>query len=417
MSAAGGGGNDTLNGGTGSDLLTGGTGDDVLRGQDGNDDLAGDSGSNTLDGGTGTNWCTVGAADIQNACVYALSPATVVWSEVTPATVDVTDADRPVKVRMRIVDDTGVFTVAPAVRYGDTDVQVGRMRLVSGTVRDGTWEADGMVARYSPPTAYALLAWVHDRLARETYLRQEAALTVVDEHPDTTPPVVASVVLDRDAVDVRTEDATVNATVRITDDLAGVGETWDDVQLVMMPLIEGVLSPGGASTALMLDAGSRQDGYWRGTVRIPRDTIGGTWSMYLWTRDRVTNAVYYAAQPVKQFWDADPNRPHARLLVGAPVLTVTGSSDVVPASLLALRVDRTPWTRSRATRRSMSACTPRTRPGRACWTWACSSSRRAPPRAPHSSRRRSVNWSAAPRPTVGGTSPCWSRRAHHRAAT
>lgn len=172
-SVNGGDGADKEYGGDGNDTVVGGDGNDLILGQGGNDDLSGQGGSDTINGGAGTNWCTVGATDKQLACVYDRKAPSLAAGSFTaaPGTVDVTKADRTVKVRMRMRDDTGVsrvqLTASTDTEYwppaGFAEAKEGELAFPAGSVTTtggAAWDGTVTVVD-NPGLTYVVSLTIH----------------------------------------------------------------------------------------------------------------------------------------------------------------------------------------------------------------------------------------------------------------
>lgn len=331
-SLSGGSGADKEHGGTGNDTLAGGNDADVLNGNDGNDDLSGDAGGDSIDGGAGTNWCTVGAGDVRNRCVYDTSSPRIWSTTASPTTVDVTYSSQQVTLRAHILDDTGVAFV----QFGSA----GLGRLVSGTVRDGYWQVVRTVPRYALPGEEVILVDATDRVGRHVYV-ERPAYTVKDDNPDRAYPVVVSASLSRSSVDVRTADADLTVTARITDDASGV--LGSESYLCLHPPRADGSYGQLVCQVLTRYSGTNRDGSWRATATIPRGSVGGDWNISLW----VTDPVHQGA--VSYYWGPDAYRyyeqscscqePMYHELVNGR-FTVVGTSDNHAPQLVGLQVDR-----------------------------------------------------------------------------
>ncbi|HUR13685.1 MAG TPA: calcium-binding protein [Mycobacteriales bacterium] len=283
---SGGAGADKEYGGPGNDNLVGGTEGDVLRGDDGNDDLAGEGGSDNLDGGAGTNWCTVGSGDVQNRCVYDTAPPVVGGRSISPAVVDVTSADVPFTVKVHVTDDTGVTGVQLQFQEFDTGEvgpSVSGAHLVSGTVRDGVWQASGVARRFSAPARFDLTVIPRDRVGRDVTRSLPDVLDVRDATPDRGNAVLTGATLSTTTVDVRTADGRITTTARVTDDAAGVDP--GGVLMCLSHLTADGTSLFRACDTAVLYAGNRLAGYWRATSVIPKGSSGGDWNVSVWVND------------------------------------------------------------------------------------------------------------------------------------
>lgn len=286
----GGGGRDVLQGGAGGDTLLGGGDGDTLQGQDGNDDLDGQNGGDNLDGGDGTNWCTIGAGDVQNRCVYDRTAPVLHEMVAVPSVVDVTNADRPFTIRLHITDDTGVARVSG---YSGDASQNGGPTLVSGDRRNGWWEIKGVVRRYSKPGEWGIVASVGDRINRQSWRAEPTGFTVRNSNPDTKAPVITSFTMNKTAVDVRTGDAKVVLTAEVAEDKSGM----NDLELA---LLTPANSYNGAEVQdrFVRVSGGLRGGKWRAEVTIPKGSTGGRWNVLIYAQDFVGNRHLYVGPDV-----------------------------------------------------------------------------------------------------------------------
>ena len=331
----GGVGDDRLLGGDGPDLATGGDGRDAVLGQQGDDDLTGGTGTDDVDGGAGFNLCDVPTAgDQQVRCAIDAAPPVVHEVIASPVSVDVSDEYQLVRVRAHVTDDTGV-----------KQVQAGNAAaLVSGSLRDGTWSGVIRVPRYITPGPRDLTIVATDRVGRTTYADRSDAYTVVNTVVDQEHPVLRSLTLSADSLDVRTTAKSLTGTVRITDDLAGA----DDVFLCpahAFPSGEPSFRHAGACAFMPRTSGTATDATHRGTLTIPQDAPSGTWNVFVWIGDASGNFD-------TDFWLA-PDQLRAEEEVfgpgllaipgGAGAFTVTGKDvDTHAPVLTALTVDPAP---------------------------------------------------------------------------
>ncbi|MDQ1688322.1 MAG: hypothetical protein QOK42_1297 [Frankiaceae bacterium] len=342
---SGGSGADKESGGAGGDILRGGDDNDRLLGQDGNDDLAGDNGSDTVDGGAGTNWCTIGSTDTQKACVYDQSAPVLKDSEVTPDPVDVTTGDRLLLARLHLVDDTGVSTVQIGFQdftTGELGPSGGNPHLVSGTVRDGMWEATVKAHRYSEPGVFEMYVDARDRVGRWLNTMVDSAITVRDATPDRSNAVVQSVHLLSSTVDARSADTSIGATAHITDDASGA-EVGDVFMCLYSPGSAGAYNQQPCDN-MERYSGTARDGSWRSTSSIPKGSVGGTWNVGIWVTDQVHQGspTYFLGEDVYRAYTADSPAPEPSYVSLANArFTVLGDADNTSASLLGFKADVT----------------------------------------------------------------------------
>ncbi|WP_019873540.1 calcium-binding protein [Sporichthya polymorpha] len=345
----GGGGTDRLDGGPGNDTVTGGNGGDLVLGGAGNDDLDGQSGRDTLDGGTGTNWCTVGATDTQKACVYDRTAPSADWITLSPSSVDVTAKDAEVTARMRIIDDTGVGSLNAVQLFaqdfrapGAPGLRFRGAHLVSGTIRDGVWQALATVPRYWAAGNYSLELSLSDRIGRSAFASRPETLRVVDRNPDLQNPIVRSAGLNARSFDVRSKSASLTMTARVTDDLSGTAD------------VTGCLYAPGDGVMLQMEcqpltriSGTSRDGTWRRTFTIPKGSLGGDWNFGVLTEDRVEagSPDYWFGEDEYRSWTdqtmpGQPIEPRFHLLPNGR-FAVLGTQETTAAWAKAMKIDRT----------------------------------------------------------------------------
>lgn len=322
--ASGGSGQDLLYGGGGGDTLLGGADGDTLKGQSGNDDLDGQAGRDALNGGAGTNWCTVGSGDIQSRCVYDRAAPVLRDLSAAPTVVDVSSANKRFLLRVRVIDDTGLSQVSFHTEAGT----VRGARLVSGDVRDGWWEADGLVPRFAKPGAFPIMVWATDRIGRQSYRNEPSAFTVRNVHADVKAPVVSSFALSRTAVDVRTGAAAVTVSARITDDRSGLSY----VGVSLLSATDGYTRTEVASSLPRL-SGTDRDGIYQAVLTIPQGATAGAWNVMIQVADDVGNGMYWVG-PDAWAITKEGDFAHEYALLANGRLQVTGSDADTAAPVL-----------------------------------------------------------------------------------
>jgi hypothetical protein len=341
----GGAGDDVLDGGSGNDSLSGGNGRDTLLGGAGNDDLDGGAGADRVRGDTGTNWCTVDGSDSRSQCVYDRTPPTVVEATATPNAVDVTGKDVRAVLRAHLRDDTGVSSVQLGLDPWDStpSFQGGLATLVSGTVRDGWWQVDGIAKRYGEPGTFPIGVSAHDRVGRPAASRTDLGrVTIHDDAPDRSLPDVTALSISPASADVRTSNAVIMATAHLTDQ--GAGSDPGDVFLCLdAPNGDGGYSQFTYCRSMARINGDGRNGDWRASADISAGSIGGDWNVSL----RVTDAAHTAT--TEYFWGPDEYRgklcqqcsqSYDRPLPdGTGRFSVVGTTDSHPAVVQSLRAD------------------------------------------------------------------------------
>ena len=298
------GGADTVNGGNQDDQIDGGSQGDDLAGNGGNDDLTGDGGADSVDGGVGDNICIVDAADESIRCRYDEEPPVAAETVLDAGSVDVTNSDVPVTVRVRATDDTGVTTVQGWFQDGNNGVavRIDTMELVSGTDRDGWWEGTLTVPRWTAPGVLYGDITVTDRQGRSgsTPYSGGPQLQVADADPDVQGPQMAVQQLAPDTIDVRTGAKTVTVSLHVTDAPAGVGQ------------LEICLGHPSASLPSYADvacdenptrsSGTIRDGIWTSTLTVPKGSVGATYNVEAYAVDRASNDVRWMGPDAYQQW-------------------------------------------------------------------------------------------------------------------
>jgi hypothetical protein len=352
-------GDDTLNGGAGDDTLTGSTGRDSLSGGTGNDDLDGGPDADGIHGDAGTNWCTIDSADTRTQCVYDRTAPTIVEAVATPDTVDVTDQDVPVVLRVHLQDDTGVTSVQLGLQPSNSppadsqpsngqpadtqpSFQGGLATLVSGTVRDGWWQYRGTATRYGEPGTYPIDVSTRDRVGRWTYAPpHETSMTINDANPDRTRPDVTAFSITPSSVDVRAGDAKVSAVAHVVDQ--GSGSDHGDIFLCLdAPNGDGTYSQYGSCLPLTRTSGDRLDGDWTGTMTVPEGSTGGDWNAMLVVTDAVHRGrpdLFFGPDEIRNRCDPCSEPRYRQLPDGTGRFTVAGTADSHPAVVQDLRAD------------------------------------------------------------------------------
>ncbi|MGQ0845087.1 MAG: calcium-binding protein [Sporichthyaceae bacterium] len=340
-------GDDSLHGGDGNDLVVGSLGRDFLNGDAGSDELdaqTGDTGTSsenlaeTLNGGTGTNYCHPGPSEVISSCRIDSSPPVVGESTFSPGTVAVGAADGLTRLRVRVSDDLGATAVTLQPQDG---VVAATGRLVSGAPRDGWWELQVEVARLVQPTELTLYVRATDRAGRSSWSDLNTTLTVTNNTPDATVPVVDDVVVTPATVDARGGDTTVTVTARIVDGGTGLGSA-----AVRLWAPDG---RGGFEQKTLVGmqrtSGTAKDGRYSAVVTVERYEISGTWHAAVHVTD--------AALPGNGGWWIDQDLHDALLprssdfatwasvVPGGAFQALTAGPDTTAPVLHSVTIDRT----------------------------------------------------------------------------
>lgn len=285
----GGTGNDTIYGSAGKDRLLGGAGTDKLFGETDNDDLDGGEGADKLYGGTGSNTCGGSSADSFSNCRADRSAPIAVSDSVSPSRLDMTQRDTvSAFVRLHLRDDTGIERLE--VTAPGLDHTAATARLVSGSRRDGTWEVELRSHRWYLDGIFSLSAVITDRRGRQTFADLDSRIEVVGTVPDTAPPSLNVVRLNKRAVNVNVQAASIEVSADLTDDNSGV---LDVTACLMQPTETGPYLGVGDCRTLPRAVGTAKAGTWRGVLSVPQNALSGRWNLVVFTLDRSQRYIRY----------------------------------------------------------------------------------------------------------------------------
>ncbi|MFE4227270.1 peptidase S8/S53 subtilisin kexin sedolisin, partial [Arthrobacter sp. NPDC056886] len=215
-------------------------------------------------------------APVSNAAPDMTGPV-MVSSAVTPKSLNIATGPATVKVTVRLTDGTGVDTPALVVSHDTTGQSqgFGEMTLVSGTIRDGTWQQSVTIPRGSATGAWTvkLFPLFDTRGNRSTGFVHLATLNVTGTPSDVTGPVMVSSAVTPKSLNIATGPATVKVTVRLTDQTGA-----DEPALVVSHDTTGQSQGFGEMT---LVSGTTRDGTWQRSVTIPQGSATGAWTVKL----------------------------------------------------------------------------------------------------------------------------------------
>ncbi|WP_307076551.1 hypothetical protein [Arthrobacter pascens] len=231
---------------------------------------------------------TVGLADtlgnktggfVKIETVAVVSPAAdgvgpvLLSSYLSPTSLDVSAGPATVNVSLRITDDTGV--AAPLLRlihYQSGQYQLQRLVLGSGTIQSGVWKGSITLPKGAAAGKWALeTVGLEDTLGNKTgEFVQFRTVGVISAASDSTGPAILSSYLSPTTLNVAAAAATVNVSVRITDDTG-----------VDAPLLRLIHYPSGQYRLqrLTLGSGTIQGGVWKGSITLPQGAAAGKWSL------------------------------------------------------------------------------------------------------------------------------------------
>ena len=276
------GGDDVLRGGPGDDVLRGGAGADRLLGGPGADDLDGGPGPDTVIGQAGDDTCRYRPGDQLRGCTFDVAAPQLAGVTVSASSVDVTAQAQEVVIRLHLTDDAGVTSAASAIRADSPHARISQPAYarVSGTARDGWWEATTTIPRGFAPGAVELHVRLGDVGGRRTRVSADPGLTVVDTAPDLVLPAVEIVTpATATTVNVSNGPKVFHVVARITDTDTGVADQSvgaDGPTLCASRVTSGQPDPVIVTCEpLTLVSGDVHDGLWATDLDIPAGLPSG----------------------------------------------------------------------------------------------------------------------------------------------
>ncbi len=292
------GGDDVLRGGQGDDVLRGGAGADRLLGGPGADDLDGGTGPDTVVGQSGDDICRYRPGDELRGCSFDGAAPQLAGVTVSASSVDVTAQAQEVVIRLHLTDDAGVTSATSVIKADSPHARISQPAYarVSGTARDGWWEATTTIPRGFAPGAVELIVRLDDLGGRRTDVSADPGLTVVDTAPDLVLPAMEIVTpATSTTVNVSSGPKVLHVVARITDTDSGVAEqpvAADGPTLCASRLTSAQPNPYPVGCVpLVRVSGDVHDGLWAADLDIPAGLPSGD----LLLHGRVTDVAHPAA--------------------------------------------------------------------------------------------------------------------------
>lgn len=297
-------GNDRIWGLRGNDIILGGRGDDVIRAGDGNDRLLGQPdddklfagrGNDYLNGGPGENSFFTGPGN--NKCVDretdTVTPGCddtipkVVALQTDAEQIDTHDTPVTVNATLRMTDDISGIRGDPLIEISHK--KTGQRWFIflsreSGDRMDGTWSGSITMPRYSPQGRWDFRVIAGDRQKNHgsiepDQLKEAGFPSGFDQvgEGDSTPPRLSDLTVDRTSFDTSASAQTLTFTMRVTDDISGVGSDW-----FAGPIQINLHADEAAhyrQVRLDLISGNKFDGIYQGTIEFPRYMRKADWDI------------------------------------------------------------------------------------------------------------------------------------------
>ncbi|HLF13615.1 MAG TPA: hypothetical protein VI932_01830, partial [Bacteroidota bacterium] len=184
---------------------------------------------------------------------------------VVPTIVNVSGSAQSVTVTMYLRHSAAPFFVWAYLGHPDSSSMVGFGALTSGTVLNGTWEAEVYVPQSTPPGVYPVYVWDIDSSFNSETINSGVSVTITGG--DSEPPVLASTpVVTPPSINVAGGADTVVVDFDLTDNATGVG-------FVIVEFERGdTLTPASALASLV--SGDNLNGSWRANVIVPQNADG-----------------------------------------------------------------------------------------------------------------------------------------------
>ena len=200
--------------------------------------------------------------------------------------IDVTLQDRKLTARVRITDNTGVeYVQIYLVRPDDNWAYLlaNPADRVSGTRRDGVYEARTTIPRYSEAGEFRLWVDVNDSYGNSaSRIYDGVTVRVIDRDEDTAPPRLRVLQPANDSrYNVRRHAVVVPVRLRSLDDKSGV----DGLDICLRWTVKSSYQPQHCDRARKV-RGNARDAVWEVRLRLPKNSPGGVWNVEATVTDR-----------------------------------------------------------------------------------------------------------------------------------
>jgi Ca2+-binding RTX toxin-like protein len=356
----GGDGNDIINGSTGKDNLLGGNGDDYIdagqdadrvTGGDGNDGLIGGAGRDVLNGDGGTpddverNFCDPASdGDVVSYCGFDESAPDFSNISVNVESVDTSQTDQKITISAQVTDELmGVnYLWCNLYKNSVSGSQTYRVTRVSGTIRDGFWECEVTLSKWSAKGNWYLWLGATDYTNKQTEVRAQSDGTYLywkqdgsdstyvtglgDTHieqtgmGDESSPDIDQISVNKSSVNTSSSSQVVTISAHVTDDLSGVSGSF-------CGLAHNGIN-GGLPNARKV-SGTIRDGIWECQVTLPKWSTKGNWYLWFGARDGTNKQTEVRAQSdgTYLYWKQDGSETTHLTGLGDTHIEQTGMGD------------------------------------------------------------------------------------------
>jgi len=233
------------------------------------------------------------------------SPPAVTSFTLSPTSVNTTSASQNVTCTVGLTDSpAGVAAVTCALQWTDGESlfqtqSCSSTTPFSGTAQNGTWRCTITMPRYSAQGTWDAQVTAADAVTNgKSFLSFELPGTTfitVTSDPDLIAPALTSSSLSPTSVNVSAADQNVTCTMNVTDAKSGVQSAFC---LVTGPT---AVPPAQQQAQACVDdapnSGTRNNGTFSCTIKIPRYSDAGTWTTQVYLFDGVGNSAPLTATP------------------------------------------------------------------------------------------------------------------------
>lgn len=220
-----------------------------------------------------------------------VTPPTVSSFTVSSQNVDVTTTPQVISVEVQATDDiSGISTVS--VRATAPGNNGNDLNTTWATEGPSTWSGTMQVPQYIANGEWTLTLFVIDAVGNSTYMEGQVLVDngypgfiQVTSNEDLEAPIVQSVNVNPDTVDVTTTPKIVEVRVQSTDNVSGI---VDSSFIFSSPNSQN----SDISVSLTLSVDEQGNEEWIGTASVPQYIGNGDWPGRLIMSDRVGNTTY-----------------------------------------------------------------------------------------------------------------------------
>jgi hypothetical protein len=221
------------------------------------------------------------------------------------------------------VKNTGLVYVQLNSNVNATQ-QTGQPKLVSGTVKDGTWEVGITIPKGLAPGKWSIImnGWSDSLNNSTNSFSTSSQLVVINtKPPDVNAPVISSFTFSPDTLDITYQSKIVTVTI-LASDSTGVKNTG----LVYVQLNSNINATQQTGQPRLV-SGTVKNGKWEVAITIPKGLAPGKWSIIMngWS-DSLNNSTNSYSMTKQLVVLNDPSKKYVCPTTPRPILqTITGN--------------------------------------------------------------------------------------------